>query len=151
VLWGALNGVYLLVGIVTKPMCDRAFAFLGLGTRSRTRMVVGVPSTFLLTCAAWVLFRAQSVPDAWYILTHFWQGWDLGAIRTEQFLMRQMPVAVLSIVFLEIVELFQRRAPVTFILSRQPLVWRWAVYVCFVTAVVLFGVYRENQFIYFQF
>jgi alginate O-acetyltransferase complex protein AlgI len=151
VLWGALNGVYLLVGIVTKPMRDRAFAFLGLGTRSRTRMVVGVPSTFLLTCAAWVLFRAQSVPDAWYILTHFWQGWDLGAIRTEQFLMRQMPVAVLSIVFLEIVELFQRRAPVTFILSRQPLVWRWAVYVCFVTAVVLFGVYRENQFIYFQF
>lgn len=151
VVWGALNGVYLVVGILTKPVRDRLYGFLGIGNESPIRTVVGVLSTFALTCAAWVVFRAQSVPDAWYILTHFWRGWDLGSIRTEQFLLRQMPVALLSIAFLELVQWLHGRVSLTRVLSRHPLVVRWPVYVGFVLAVVLFGVYSKSQFIYFQF
>ncbi len=48
-------------------------------------------------CVGWVFFRANSLSDATYILTHFWQGWDFQNIRTEHFLLRQFPVAVAGI------------------------------------------------------
>jgi len=151
VVWGALNGIYLVFGILTKDARDRMYRFFGFGDESRFRAGVGIATTFALSCAAWVVFRAQNVPDAWYVLTHFWRGWDFASIRTEQFLMRQMPVAVLSVAFVEAVQLLHGRVSVTRFISDRPLVLRWAVYASFVLAVVLLGVYRKNQFIYFQF
>jgi alginate O-acetyltransferase complex protein AlgI len=151
VLWGALNGAYLVVGVMTKPARDRGYARLGVPERHPARAGIGVVCTLALTCAAWVLFRAQSVGDAIYIFTHFWRGWDFGAIRTEQFLMRQMPVALLSVVALEVVEWLHGRASLPRLLASQPVAVRWSVYAGAVLTVLLFGVYRSAQFIYFQF
>jgi len=151
VLWGALNGVYLMLGVATKPLRDKGFHVLGVKDTGAIRGVIGVAVTFALTCIGWVVFRARNLSDACYILTHFWSGWDFGAIRTEQFLLRQLPVAVLSIVFLEAVQLLHGKVSLTNFLLRKPLVLRWSAYLSFVMAVVLFGVYRKSQFIYFQF
>jgi alginate O-acetyltransferase complex protein AlgI len=151
VIWGALNGMYLVVGLATKSARDRMWAFVGFAELGAARRAVGLLCTFALTCVAWVFFRAQSVPDACYILTHFWQGWDVSALRTEQFLLRQMPVALASLLCLEAVEWWHRRRRFTLTLSAQTMPVRWAVYVGCVLLVVLFGVYRETQFIYFQF
>jgi alginate O-acetyltransferase complex protein AlgI len=151
VMWGALNGIYLVFGLVTKQARDGLFRVMGLESESRIRAAVGIASTFALTCAAWVVFRAHSMSDAWYIFTHFWRGWDVNNIRTQQFYLRQMPVAVLSIAFLEIVQAMQGRVSLTRLLSSRPVMVRWPVYVGCVLALVLFGVYRKSQFIYFQF
>jgi len=151
VCWGLLNGVYLIIGRFTKDFRDRTFAFIGLQEATLVRRAIMLASTFVLTCAAWVLFRAQNLEDAWYILTHFASGWDFGRIGTEQFLLRQMPVAVAGIVILEVVQLLQGRVSATAVLARLPLIPRWAVYASFVMGVLMFGVYRKTQFIYFQF
>jgi D-alanyl-lipoteichoic acid acyltransferase DltB (MBOAT superfamily) len=151
VVWGALNGAYLVCGIMTKPIRDRLYGWVGLKIMGVIRALVGVAVTFGLTCAGWVVFRANSLSDAWYILTHFWMNWDFGAIKTPQFLLRQLPVAVMSIVFLEVVQALHGRFSLSRLLAYRPLALRWSVYVSFVLAVVLFGVYRKSQFIYFQF
>jgi len=100
---------------------------------------------------AWVVFRAPNTTDAWYILTHFWRDWDMSAIATEQFLLRQMPAAILSIVFVECGQLLHERVSLTHQLARIPIVLRWPACAGFVLVVVLFGVYNKSQFIYFQF
>ena len=151
VVWGAVNGLYLISGIVTRQGRDRAWGSLGIGADSPLRRAIGISTTFVLTCAAWVVFRAHNLDDAAYVLTHFWRGWDVGAIATEQFLLRQMPAAVLAVVFLEAVQLLHRRVSITRHIARYPTVVRWPVYAGFVLAVVLLGVYRNSQFIYFQF
>ena len=151
VYWGLLNGVYLIMGGVTKDFRNRFFGWIGLYEGTVVRRAIMLASTFVLTCAGWVLFRAKNLEDAWYVMTHFARGWDFGTIGTEQFLLRQMPVAVASIVILEVGQLLQGRVSVTAILARLPLLLRWTAYAGFVMAVVLFGVYRETQFIYFQF
>jgi D-alanyl-lipoteichoic acid acyltransferase DltB (MBOAT superfamily) len=151
VVWGVVNGVYLVVGVLTKSMRDGIYRSLGLDTGGGVRAVVGVTTTFVLTCVAWVFFRASNLTDAGYILTHMWSNWDVSQISTEQFLMRQMPAAVLSIAFLEVAEWLHARQPLAIRLARFPVLFRWPAYVGFVLAVVLFGVYRQSQFIYFQF
>lgn len=151
VVWGLLNGFYLVFGRFTKPLRERLWAALGLAKATAFRTFVGVVWTFALTCIGWIFFRANSLADAGYILAHFWRGWDFGAIRTEQFLLRQMPVAILSIVFLEGMQWIRPRFSFTSLIAARPVILRWSVYASFVVAVTLFGVYRKNQFIYFQF
>ncbi len=151
VIWGVLNGVYLVIERFTQPARDRAWALVGLVEATILRRVVGIATTFALICVGWVFFRANNLADATYILTHFHLGWDFGSIRTEQFLLRQMPVAVASIVFLELVQWLHPKISFTGVIAARPIAVRWAVYATFVIGVVMFGVFRTNQFIYFQF
>ena len=151
VVWGALNGLYLIAGVATKDVRNRLFGAIGLAEESRVRNAIMIAGTFGLTCIGWVIFRAKNLDDAWYVLTHFFRDWNFGQIKTEQFLLRQLPVAIASIIVLEIGQIWHRRRPVQFVVGRLPFIPRWAVYAGFVMAVLMFGVYRKTQFIYFQF
>lgn len=150
-IWGLVNGLYLILGAILEPVRDAFWAVVGVDKHTPFRTAVSTITLFALTCAAWVMFRAKSPSDAVYVFSHFWRGWDSSEIRTEQFLLRQLPVAVLSLVALETVELLHPRVSLTAFLSRRPLVLRWAAYTTFVVGVVLFGIHRHSQFIYFQF
>lgn len=151
VVWGLLNGFYLVAGIITKNARDRLFGVVGLTEDRLLRQGLMMVSTFVLICIAWVFFRARDLHDAWYILTHFTSGWDFSEIKTEQFLLRQMPIAVGSILLLEIGQALQRRNVIVPFLAKLPRWARWTLYILFVLMIVMFGVYRESQFIYFQF
>jgi alginate O-acetyltransferase complex protein AlgI len=151
VVWGLLNGLYLICASVTRPWRKRWFGAIGLPETTPIRRAIMLGSTFVLTCAAWVVFRAQSLGDAAYIFTHFASDWDFSSIGTEQFLVRQMPVAIGGIVLLEAVQLLQNRVSLSRAVAPMPLVPRWALYAGFVLSVLMFGVYRNTQFIYFQF
>lgn len=151
VVWGCLNGTYLLAGAATESFRNRVFAAFGLSETAPLRLGIRIVSTFLLTCVGWVVFRARNLPDVWYILTHFWRNWDFHSISTEQFLLRQMPVAIAGIMLLEMVQLLNGRVRLADLIVRAPLVPRWAFYLTCVFSVILFGVFRNTQFIYFQF
>ena len=151
VVWGLLNGIYLIVGDATRPLRERFLGAVALPRHSRIRAALAVASTFTLTCVAWIIFRATSPQDAVYIMTHLLSDWNFNQIATEQFLLRQMPVAIGSIVALEVIQWMNSRRRLIPMIGRLPMPARWAVYATFVVGVMLFGVYRKTQFIYFQF
>jgi alginate O-acetyltransferase complex protein AlgI len=151
VVWGILNGVYLLVGRASQNLRNRAFAVIGLGESSGLRSCIRIVTTFFLVCVGWVVFRARNLSDAGYILTHWFENWHVQNIATEQFLERQFPVAIGGILILELVQLLRSRISIPQILIRMPVGFRWALYLVLIFGVVLFGVYRKTQFIYFQF
>ena len=151
VLWGILNGLYLLVGTVTKKVRDRSWKAIAPRGSPKIRRGVGIVTTFLLTCVAWTFFRSDSIHEAHYILTHFWTDWDLSAIRTPNFLLRQLPFAIGGILAVEIIQLVQYRIGWGQLAMKLPTPARWTCYLIFVICTVLFGTFREAQFIYFQF
>ena len=151
VAWGALCGLYLVVGIASKQSREALWARLPFGGSEMLRAVTGVTSVFVLTCLGWVLFRSRSLSDAAYIFSHLGTGWDVGAIRTPQFLLRQMPIAIISVILVECVELLHNRISLTRVIAERPVIVRWPLYAGFTIAVILLGIYRESQFIYFQF
>lgn len=151
VFWGFLNAGYLIFGSLTKDFRDRALMNIGLAPQTHARSLMMWGSTFLLTCIGWAVFRAKSLSDAWYILTHFASGWDFAHIGTEQFLLRQMPVALAAILFLELVERVGQRVSFDAFICDRPLAVRWSAYTLAVFTIVMFGVFRKAQFIYFQF
>lgn len=150
VAWGVLNAAYLIAGAASKRARDQLWRTAS-GIDQSVRPVIAVGLTFFFTCAAWVLFRANSIDDAWYIWLHMFSNWDFGNIATEQFLLRQMPLAIAAIIVLEVVQYAHGRVSLTRLIGRSPMPLRWALYASCVLGTILLGVYREGQFIYFQF
>lgn len=151
VVWGLINGGYILIERFTAGAGDAIFRTLGVGSPPGMRRFVGWLGTFSFTCVAWIFFRAKTLDDAWFILTHLARNWDWHRVATEQFLLRQLPVVVGAIAVLEIGQLAHRQISLPSLLMRWPVVPRWAAYAGFAVGTVMFGVYRNAQFIYFQF
>jgi alginate O-acetyltransferase complex protein AlgI len=152
VWWGLLNGMYLIIGWLTKGWRDRFFNTIGLGEQTLIRKSIMWASTFSLTCMAWIVFRAKSLTDAWYVFSHLLQNWNIHQVKTVQFPLRQLPVALAAILVLEACQLwFQDGASVSSTFGKLSLPGRWTVYAGLVMLVVMFGIYRKTQFIYFQF
>ena len=150
-MWGLLNGAYLLVGTATKKIRDRLWKAFGLERTPIIRRGMGIAITFLLTLAAWTFFRASTIQDALYILSHFYQDWDFSKVSTSNFLLRQLPFAIGGILAIELIHVVQYRHGWGKFVKPLPTLLRWTAYIAFVLSTILFGVFRDSQFIYFQF
>jgi alginate O-acetyltransferase complex protein AlgI len=151
VVWGLLNGIYLIFGRFTQSFRARCYSAFGVTEANPLRQLIMLASTFALTCAAWTFFRANSLSDALFILTHWHRNWDLASAITANFNLKHFVPALGGIVFLELAQTVHRRWLLLERIFRLPMVVRWPAYAAFIFGVVLFGVYRSNQFIYFQF
>ena len=151
VAWGALNGVYLLAGTMSKGVRQRFYGMIGFQETSFIRQTVGIVVTFVLVLAGWVLFRARNLNDASYVFSHFFSNWDFGSIKTQQFQLKYFPAAIAGLIVLEAVEVLQPKLSLTSRWSKAPGMLRWATYIVFIFGVILSGVFRQTQFIYFQF
>jgi alginate O-acetyltransferase complex protein AlgI len=157
VVWGALNGL----GVLPET--------LATGRRTlRAEDVPGgqplVPSlttlvkmflTFAFVCLGWVFFRAHSMSDAWLILqrmagsiTHL-DEYVLGLMQVGNGPSGQIVLGALAI--LVAAEWMQRRRGHPFTIERWPRPVRWAAYLCVSSAILIWGTFGSNQFIYFQF
>jgi alginate O-acetyltransferase complex protein AlgI len=152
VIWGVINGLYIATGEAFKPLRDRVAAVLGLDRIGIVRTTTRVALTFALTCLAWVFFRAQSLNDALYIVTHAFNGAGNVLRSIDAFGRTNLLIALLMIGVLEIAHLLQRRGSLRAALSAQPFWLRWSVYYAAAVAIILFGYFSGPQaFIYFQF
>lgn len=151
VVWGLLNGVYLLVGGFIARAFGKALARDPSPSAAKLRRAGNIALTFLLTCIAWTIFRAQNLSDAIYILQHLHVNWDTSTIKTAHFHFRHFPAAVFAIVSLELVEYLRVRPQLRPKWRAAPMPLRWLGYASVVFVTILLGVFHSEQFIYFQF
>jgi len=77
-IWHGANWTFLVFGLYWGIVIALYLAGLEHGPRAAPaaprstslRKVISVLAMFALACAGWVLFRAPSIADAWYVLTH---------------------------------------------------------------------------------
>ncbi len=63
VVWGAIHGIYQVIGTLTASPRSRLIAKLGLSEGSRTVLLLRRTVTFALVSFAWIFFRANSLYD----------------------------------------------------------------------------------------
>jgi D-alanyl-lipoteichoic acid acyltransferase DltB (MBOAT superfamily) len=156
IIWGALNGFYLVFGLVSKDLRDRL---------ARRFFLSKIPflselTTFFLIAFAWIFFRAKDVQTAIYIIIHMVTGLRdlLIMLINRQSIFENLGLttwgivlSLLSILFLETVHYVQSKMDISEVFRRKPLYVRWLTYTALVACIVFFGVFEEHQFIYFQF
>jgi D-alanyl-lipoteichoic acid acyltransferase DltB (MBOAT superfamily) len=158
IIWGALNGFYLISSIWTQKFRQKICCYLGFDRIPLIHKYVRILITFSMVCMAWVFFRAKSVSDAWYIVTHMFQGLHQGWKPTGGWRILHMGlepweliVVTMAIVVLFLVHVIQRHRSVRHMLTDRPAWMRWFVYYGVTLSIILFGVFGNKQFIYFQF
>ena len=115
-------------------------------------------------CAAWVFFRADSILDAWYILTTLTQGivqfmWNVSDVAYVRSILGQLGlrrdelmIAVGAIVLLEGVQIVLSSDRIIAGFYRRPTWVRWAFYYLIAGVILFYGSFNAGQdFIYFQF
>jgi alginate O-acetyltransferase complex protein AlgI len=170
VIWGALNGVYLIGGIATQNIRGKLVNIIGLNKLPRLHKYVQVSITFALICFSWIFFRANSVGDAFYIVSHLMSGLksfivdlirglsnlSLLKIAINPLLLNQTKlqffIAVFSIAIVEVIHLQQRHGSIRRMLATKPVLFRWFVYYALIFGILFLGAFQSStQFIYFQF
>ncbi|MBZ0165909.1 MAG: MBOAT family protein [Candidatus Omnitrophica bacterium] len=152
VIWGGLHGLYLVFSLWTRPWREKMATAIGLQNHPLILKWVRIGITFHLVLLGWIFFRANSLADAWYILTNFlnisWSARGFGTGLTVS----QLAILMVSIGILEGVEASRRRMFVGEWLSRQPFWLRWPCYYVVILYVLILGYYDSSlDFIYFQF
>lgn len=159
IIWGALHGTYLVAESLTAPTRAALGQRLGLAARPGLQRALGTALTLALVAYAWIFFRANSLPDAFYVASHLFRGW--GHLPTAQLpaalaglgrhFGAELLVAGAAVALLVFSDYRAERGSVAQWLAGWPAVGRWAGYAGLLLAILYFGVFGSSQFIYFQF
>lgn len=152
VIWGALNGLYLVIGNMTKNMRQKLANALYLDKVPQLHKVVKVFITFHLICFSWIFFRAASLSDATFIIQRIFTDHRVNLNMFSVSITRyHLLLGFGLIAFLLAVQLFQRTNRLSNLISGKPLVVRWGLYYAGLILFIVFGVFSSSSFIYFQF
>lgn len=137
VVWGALNGVYLILEVLLF--------------KKNRKGVFNVVFTFGLINFAWIFFRANSIGDAFYIIKRIFTVPGRLYIGSGDDITASL-YATLAIAILVLVELKKEYFNSMFSISNHKYEFiRLTGYAVLIYIIMYFGVFGKSQFIYFQF
>ncbi len=161
VVWGLLHGVYLATSTYYRPYQKKLYKWLGF-TNEYLLKAWQVFVTFHLVSFAWIFFRAESLSDAIYVITHIpsslvddfkylinkglWDGTTLIGILT----IRDVLYSILLVVVTSFIGVICKQDTSKSMFHRQ---WwlRWALYIALVISILNMGVIDEIPFVYRNF
>lgn len=162
IVWGGCNGIYQVVGELSKPVRDKMVSFFQLNRESLGHKMLHVIGTFLLVDFSWIFFRADGVSDAIRIIKRIFTAknpwiffyndslYQCGLDR-KNFLLVLICIGIL--VFADYCKL--KGIQIRKVIERQDYWFRYIFIAFAVWGILLFGIwgsgYNEANFIYFQF
>ena len=162
VVWGGINGLYQVIGRMTKPFKERVRSFLHIREDAFFLRILQMLITFVLASFAWLFFRAEGIGQAIAMIRHamangvLWQQFTDGTI----FMMGLSRLGIYQLIFalivLLIVDIFHEcKVSLRDWVSKRNIVIRWAIYLVVLVAFVVLVIQNYGrpaaEFIYFQF
>lgn len=141
-LWGLFHGV----GQVLEKILGKWFA------KFQNRLL-----TFFLVVLGWIFFRADTISEAFYVLSHMWIGisspvnYVMNGIRDFHMTPLDGVSVIVPVIMLIVYDYVSLKTdPISRISALSPKA-RWAVYYGFMLFFLLFASFNAREFVYFQF
>ena len=155
IVWGALNAIYFLpLMLLNQNRSNLNIVAQGKFLPS-FKELLGMGTTFILTCFAWIFFRADNLNHAFDYIASMIGGITQISSYTESvnFILADVGLArTLLVVLFVLVEWIGRENK--YAIESLALKWhksaRWSFYYLLIFLIVLFGG-QQQEFIYFQF
>ena len=156
VVWGALHGIYQIVGNLTAKPRARLLEKAGKSADSPAVVWPRRAITFILVCFAWIFFRANSMSDALILLKNLFSFTGGGIIDTISAMGINVTTALLMLVSVILLFLIDRMLTYDdspdgsdVLTSRCGFVYFvWVILLCWA---LLLSKDMISTFIYFQF
>lgn len=161
VVWGGLNGLYQIIGEVTKPIRDRIVKALHLNRASIGHKLMQMACTFVLVDISWIFFRSNSIRLSLHMIKSMltihnpWILFD-GSLYACGLNQREFWLMIICIGILMFADFCKCKGiQIREIIIRQDDWFRWLMIAMSVFTVLLFGLWGPSfdsaNFIYFQF
>lgn len=159
IIWGLLNGIYIVLGEILMPVRQVLLSALKIDKESLAHKLFQMLITFSLAVLAFVFFRANSIEDALYVIKYMfypnlWLITD-GALLKLGLDLAEITILIFSLLILAFVDIKSQTVSVLEIINRQGPIYRWFLYVLAALFLLVFGIYgdaaKEVNFLYFQF
>ncbi|MFN3849889.1 MAG: MBOAT family O-acyltransferase [Spirosomataceae bacterium] len=149
VIWGALHGVYLIFGQITKQLQEKLF---GAFRNEFISKLLNASITFILVAFAWIFFRANTNRDAIYIVKNILKKSSHGINQIIEMIgLTELYILGFAFFIMEFVQWQQRDGRLVERFNLLPRWQKWSIYYTLLILIICFGVYNKTQFIYFQF
>ncbi len=148
IIWGAINGAYLVFAIIFKNTSNKFNAATGLNKLPRLKHFLQIATTFLLVCFSWIFFRANNLADAFVIIKKMTTL--QGSLYYDNISMLLYSFVAIAFLFLAESKVEYFRGNISLFNSSNSLV-RNLSYAAVIIMILLLGVFDGGQFIYFQF
>jgi alginate O-acetyltransferase complex protein AlgI len=158
IAWGALHGMYLMVGNFTRPYRRQLLNRLKIPQNNRLVILFEVMFVFLLVCITWIYFRAANMAQANAMVATILGGVVNGSIFhfsmadiLAGFTFTDIIMNFLLIVMLLLLEKLHSSVNLSLLVKKQHPALRFAVYTSICLTIIFFGRFGSKEFIYFQF
>ena len=150
IIWGVLNGFYLVFAIITQGLRTKISKLTGFDRFPKINHLLQVLMTFALSCFAWIFFRADNVSAAFAIIKKIliFKG-DIYFGTSSFQHVRYCFFGLLILLSVELKKEFYK-GNFTFF-NNKYLIIRYLSYAFLLITILLIGVFDGGQFIYFQF
>lgn len=158
IIWGALHSLFMTSSILFRKIASMFFKDFDVYFKNIFFNFFKVIFTFILVDFAWIFFRANSLKDAIYIIKNIFiidlnvfSDKSLHNLGLDE---KDLYLSILLIIFLIIVQLYQKRMSIIDWILSKNIFLRWSIYFIAIYSIFTFGYYAQgdsSQFIYFQF
>lgn len=148
IMWGALNGFYLVFALVTRNVREKMALKIGLKKNTTLNKFFQITITFVLVCVSWVFFRVNNVTEGFAIIKKMFLFKGSFFIDSPA----MMVYCFFGIAILFLVEYINEYKLEKFNFFQNN-TWRIQEfsYASLIILILLIGVFDGGQFIYFQF
>ena len=148
-IWGGIHGIAQIIEKILSPIEKKT---------GRIRKILFCTVTFIFCSVAWVFFRADSISDAIYLLSHMIDGimdmhsyFILGYKQLDIAILR-WTVIIFSCCILFAFDFYSLKSDVIVKISGLSNMKRWLCYIIFILAIIfLMPIESSTEFIYFKF
>lgn len=161
VIWGALNGIYLIIEVLLKSFFEKFNKVIGLVKIPRLLTVIKVFITFNLFAFSLLIFRAESGEDALVLIQHLLVniGEQISSFSNFKEVIKEIFVnsrsliyLMMSIGILAIVDFTIGKRSIEDFIYKIPRPLRFGIYFFLIGWFLIFGAFENPQeFVYFQF
>lgn len=161
VIWGALNGLYQIIGDFLAPLRSYLIKLFHLNPKSFGIRFIKTVTTFILIDFSWIFFRSNSFKGALIIIKSIFAADNFnifldGSLYNCGLNLPNFVLLIVCIVVLIISDICKyHNIRIRHLILRQRCWIRWIVFSFSLCFILLFGIwgsgYSESNFIYFQF
>lgn len=161
VVWGGINGLYLVLGDIFAPIRAKIREKLKYDNSTWGDRAFQVVITFIMVDFSWIFFRARGTKEAMLAIRSIFEVKNVGILFDGSLYslgldIRNFWFMIVSLVLLFAVdELHYYGFSFREWLKKQNLWFRWICYLSLIGMIVVFGIwgagYDSTAFIYFQF
>lgn len=159
ILWGALHGIFQILGSELKVLKEKIVKLFKISEESYSYKIFQVFITFFLVNFAWIFFRVNSLKDGKYFVKNMWKI-DLkflfdGSLYKLGLDKADFKLSIFLIIILVVIEYLNKKDNIKIKLKNEPLITRWGIYYILIFVIIIFGFYGgkydASKFIYLQF